>query len=114
MRAAGLCIGLILCSALLFADDHNIDFDRQTDFSAIKTFTLQEGKISSGRPELNNSLVVKKIGDIIRTALMSKGLKETSDRADVIVQFSASGLDYSVGPGGRANAITESAEESRG
>ena len=108
MRVAALSIVLILCSAVLHADDHTIDFDRKTDFSTIKTFTIKPDKINSGRPELNNVLVVKKISDSIRRTLTSKGLKESADSTDVVVEFVASGLDYSKGPGGRANAIDAS------
>lgn len=114
MRIAALALGLVLRSAELVADDHNIDFDSQTDFSKIKTFTIRPGRINSGRPELNNALVLKKIGDSIRAVLTSRGLKETADRPDVVVEFGASGLDYSVGPGGRASAIGASRGDDRG
>ena len=108
MRVAILSVALMLCSALFLADDHNVDFDKATDFSKFKSFTIREGKINSGRPQLNNSLVIRKIGDAIRTALTSRGLTETSTKPDVIVEFSGSGLEYAVGPGGRANVVGES------
>jgi hypothetical protein len=115
--AAFSVIVLILCSAVvLVADDHNVDFDKSVDFSKVNTFTIRPGKISSGRAELNNSLVNKKITDTIRTALTAKGMKETSERPDVTVEFSATGIDYAIGPGRRANQVGASRppEERRG
>ena len=105
MRVAALSVGLILCSALLFADDRNVDFDSQVDFSKIKTFKIRDGKVDSSRPELNNSLVLSKIKDAIRAALTSRGLKETSDRPDVSVDFNVSDTEFSVGPFGVARPI---------
>src|SRR6185503_11244742 len=83
-----------------FADHHNIDFDRHTDFSKVKTFAIREGKGDSSQPELNNSLVVKKIGDAIRTQLVSKGLKETFNSPDVVVDYSVTGEDFAEQRGG--------------
>ena len=41
-------------------------------------------------------------------ALLSKGLMEDAAQPDVIVEFTASGVDYNVGPGGIANPINAS------
>ena len=86
-RSAAISLGLILISATLFAADHNVDFDRQVDFSKIKTFKFRSSKIAIQRPEINNAIVVAKITDAVRTTLASKGLKETTERADVVVDF---------------------------
>jgi len=92
-------------STVVFADDHTVEFDKNGDFSKFKTFAVREGKISSGRHELNNPLVARKTADAIRVSLTSKGLTENSNQPDVIVEFKASGLDYTIGPGGRASVI---------
>src|SRR5262245_39533210 len=102
MRIAPLVTGLMLCSVLLFADELNVDFDRHTDFSTLKTFALREGKVNSANPELNNALVVRKIGDAIREGLIAKGLKETASNPDIIVDYSITGLDFSETRGGPA------------
>jgi hypothetical protein len=95
-------------ATVMFADDHTVEFDKNGDFSKLRTFAVREGKISSGRQELNNSLVVRKTSDAIRASLTSRGLTESSSQPDVIVEFSASGRDYTIGPGGRASVIDES------
>jgi hypothetical protein len=107
IRRSALLAGILLCSSLLFADDHNVDFDLHVDFSKIKTFTIRQGKIDSPRPELKNALVQRRMADAIRASLTSKGLKETADRPNVTVEFSVSHVDYSVGPFGVARPIGE-------
>jgi hypothetical protein len=82
---------LLFTSTLLRADDHNVDLDKDVDFSKLKSFMIRPGRIDSGRQELNNSIVMKKIVDAVRTALLSKGLTEASTQPDVIVDFLASG-----------------------
>jgi hypothetical protein len=108
MRFTALLLGLVLSPGLLLADDHNIDFDHHTDFKTLKSFALHEGKVDSARPELNNPLVVKKVGEVIRTSLKAKGLKETSDRPDVLVDYSITGIDFHSGRGGRRGPTVES------
>jgi hypothetical protein len=100
MRVAALSLGLILSAALLFADDRTVDFDRHTDFTTLKTFALREGKVNSPEPELNNTLLLKKIADAIRMELTSRRLKETLNNPDVIVDFNITGQDFTEGRGG--------------
>jgi hypothetical protein len=95
MKAISILAGLILCSSLLLADDQHIDFDEKVDFSSLKTFAIRDAKINSQKPEFNNRLFVQKIGEAIRLELTAKGLKETADRPDILVNFSLSGKDYS-------------------
>ena len=108
MKTTVLLAALLLTSALARADDHNVDLDKSTDFSKLKSFMIQPGKIDSSRQELNNAIVLGKITDAIRTTLLSKGLMEVAARPDVTVEFTASGVDYNVGPGGIANPINAS------
>jgi len=99
---------LVLCSGSLRADDYNVDLDKSVDYSKLKTFLIRPGKMDSGRQELNNSLVLKKITDSIRAVLLSKGLTEVTAQPNVIVEFTVSGADYYVGPGGIARPIAAS------
>jgi hypothetical protein len=46
------------------------------------------------------------IADAARTALGSKGLKEVADSADLVVDYTVTGVDYGIGPFGRPNVIT--------
>ena len=95
-RFAGIPAVLILCSILLSADDRHVDFDVHTDFSKIKTFAIHQPTIDSQRPELNNSLFARKLGDAVRDALASRGLKESADHPDIFADYMVAGKDYSV------------------
>ena len=106
MRGVAVLAGLVLCSTLVSADERHVDFDLHFDFSKVKTFTIREGRIDSARSELNNAIVQTKVTDAIRAALASRGLKETSSRPDVVVEFRVSHVDYSVGPFGVARPIS--------
>lgn len=105
MRTAILVIAVVLSAAVLRADDHTVLFDDDADFSSFKTFTVANGTVRSERPELNSPLVIKKLGDAVRTALTSAGLKETATRGDLMATVIVSAVDYGIGPGGRANPI---------
>jgi hypothetical protein len=98
-----LAIGLAFsCTMLLSADDRNVDFDHHTDFSTLKSFALRDGKVNSPSPELNNPLLVRKIGDAIRAMLVAKGLRETAQDPDLFVDYSIAGEDFSAQRGGPA------------
>lgn len=95
-RLAALSIGsLLLSSVCLAADDLTVQHDPRADLSAFKTFALRGGKIASARPELDNPLVVKKLRTTIRTALVARGLTETTGSADLLVDFAFTGEDFS-------------------
>jgi len=96
MRAIVLSIGLTcLCAIAASADDRHVDFDQHTDFSTLKSFALHEGKVNSASPELNNPLLVRKVGDAIRAVLVSKGLTERSVDPDLIVDYAIAGEEFS-------------------
>jgi hypothetical protein len=105
VRAATVVIALLLASAVLAADDRTVLFDDEVNFSSFKTFTLHDGTVSSQRPELKSSITRKKLSDAIRGALTARGLKETADPADLLVEHSVNAVDYGIGPFGRANPI---------
>src|SRR5262245_46490085 len=93
LKNTGLLAGLLLTPGLARATDNNVIIDKSTDFSKLKSFTIQPGKIDSSRQELNNAIVLGKITDAIRMTLLSKGLMEVTARPDVAVEFTASGVD---------------------
>jgi hypothetical protein len=105
MRLAAMSVCVIVFSVVLLADDQHIETDDDFDYSRIKTFNIRTGKINNSRPELNNQIVTGKIREVVRTVLASKGLKESSDRPDMFVDFEVDGVDWSVGPFGRASPI---------
>jgi hypothetical protein len=69
------------------ADDRHVEADPKTNFSAFKTFLLNDGVASSGRPEINNKLTLKSIEDAIRQSLTSRGLREDRSQPDIVVGF---------------------------
>src|SRR5262249_19661056 len=99
MKLTAILTGLCVCT-VLYADEHNVDFDPHTDFSIFKTFALHEAKVNSPRPELNNPLVARKIGDTIRAELIAKGLKETPASPDLLVDYGITGEEYAAQRGG--------------
>ena len=105
MRFAALSICVIVFSGVLLADDQHIETDDNFDYSRIKSFTLRTGKINNSRPELNNQIVTGRIREAVLAVLTSKGLKESSDRPDMFVDFEVDGVDWKVGPFGRASPI---------
>ena len=106
MRAlAWCCLVVALSAAVLLADDHSIIFDEDVDFSIFKTFAMREGRVTSERPELNFPAAQRTLAEAIRTSLTARGLKEVADKADLYVEHSVAGVDYGIGPAGRANVI---------
>jgi hypothetical protein len=85
------------CAVPVAGDDLSIQVDPRADFSTFRTFALRNGKINSPRPELDNPLFVKKLGTTIRTALVAKGLKETTTSPDLLVDYTLTGEDISIG-----------------
>jgi Domain of unknown function (DUF4136) len=106
MRRIGMaCVVLALSSAVLLADDHSVIFDEEVDFSTFKTFAVHEGHMASERPELNFPAVMKTLDAAIRSALTASDLKEVTNRPDLVVEYSVTGVDYGIGPFGRANVL---------
>src|SRR5689334_13588234 len=93
MRLMPVLPVLVLAVPLLLADDRNIDFDAEANFSAYKTFTIREGQLAVQKAELSGPLVRKKIEDSIRTQLTGKGLKEAESQADLVVTFRLGAAD---------------------
>jgi hypothetical protein len=86
---------VLLLGVAISADEQSIVFDDKTDFAKLRTFAIGEGKCDSARPELNNPLYMKKLAETIRTALAAKGLKETADNPDIVVNYHIDGVEVS-------------------
>lgn len=109
----------IACTVLalsvgLGADDHTVLFDEDVNFAAFGTFSLGQGRMTSTRPELNFPAVMASMTVRIRATLAGKGLKEVPDRPDLRVEYSVTGVDFSIGPFGRPNAIRPGGRGGRG
>jgi hypothetical protein len=92
-----LLAGLMFsATALAQSDSQNINFDDKTDFSKIKTFRVREGMATTEKPEINNTLFLKNLGIAIREELLKKGLKETADKPDILVDYRVDGTEFSV------------------
>ena len=88
MKTAAALALLLLSTPSLVADSHHVEVDARVDFSAFKTFVIHDGRASSRNAEINNTVLLTKIQDTIRTGLVTAGLKEASDAADLVVTFS--------------------------
>lgn len=100
MRATVLALCVIAVAgsaAILRADDLSTTMAPGADFTAFKTFTVHDGTVDSGRPELDNPLFVKKLVKTIRAALEARGLTHAMAQPDLIVDFTLTGEDFAVG-----------------
>src|SRR5262245_6056475 len=105
MRSTMLVMAMLIAVVELAADDRSVTFDKGTDFAPLTTFLVRDVRVTSSRPELDNALFAMQVHDAIRDALTAKGLKETATRPQLVVDSTVTGMDYSVGPAGRANPI---------
>lgn len=105
-------LAILLLAPILAADTHHIEVDDKADFSAFKTFVVRDGLATSRRAEINNTLLLTKIQDAIRTGLSAKGLHETPDRPDLIVTFNLAeqGQRGVVGRGIRNSQVVTTSE----
>lgn len=76
---------LLSVAASLVAQKVSVEFDAGTDFSAFKTYTLREVKLTSANPALNSDLVKKAITAELEKALAAKRLTPLPANADVEV-----------------------------
>ena len=104
-RLSAVVAGLVLSSVCLVADDLSVVVDPRADLSLFKTFVVRKGKIDSPRPELDNPLFVKKLTSVIRAALAAKGLTESTDRPDLVVGYTVTGEDVSMGAPSAARGL---------
>jgi len=97
-RLSAACVALVLAwVSVTAADDLSVSVDPKANLSVFRTFALHSGKIDSPRPELDNPLFVKKMSTTIRAALTARGLKETADHPDLLVDYTVTGEDFSMG-----------------
>ena len=90
-----LVLGGFLCvTAVVVADESSVQADPTVDFSTLRTFSFRAQQIHSRREELDNPLFLKKLATAIRQGLIAKGLTETRDRPDVLVDFTIAGEDF--------------------
>ncbi len=82
--------------------DQVVDFDHQIDFSTIRTFAIRNTAMGIDRPETSNSIVITHTTEVIRAALLARGLQETAQGADVLIDWQVRGQGMFIGPGGQA------------
>lgn len=104
-----VCVMLMVCVAVIVADESSVQFDEKTSFSVLRTFFVRAQQIESRRVELDNPLFLKMLTTAIRRSLVAKGLVETRDRPDLVVDFTVTGEEFGdaqrkllrgAGPGG--------------
>jgi hypothetical protein len=79
MRRLALAGALALACAPAFAQDVKTDFDKDANFSTIKTFALKIGT------SWNNQISEKRISDEIAQTLTEKGWKQVDANPDALV-----------------------------
>jgi hypothetical protein len=104
MRSAILLLILAAISPAVVADDYIVDFDRQFEFSTIRTFAFRNASVTVNRPELKNQVVMDGTTAFIRSVLVSRGLRESPDNPDVLVDWEVFGQGFAVNEWGRAIA----------
>jgi hypothetical protein len=87
------CVALLAGAAAFVGDDMNVQADPKANFASFRTFTLRDASITSERPELDNRLFEKKLGNTIRAALVERGLKEVQSNPDLIIDYSVTNED---------------------
>src|SRR5262249_1490769 len=87
VKLVSFALTFFLIAPVLIADDRNVDYDPQADFSKYKTFMFREGEILTKAPDLNSPLVRKKIDAAIRAQLVAKGLREVESQGDLVVTY---------------------------
>jgi len=97
-RFGSILLGALLLAGVATAGEagHDISFDANTDFRALRSFAIGEGQTTSRffQPEIDNRLFLQRMRSSIRTVLTAKGLKETADRPDLSVAFHVVNADY--------------------
>jgi hypothetical protein len=78
-RIATTAAALVLAGAPAFAQDVKTDWDKEADFSKIKTFSLKIGT------SWNNPISEKRITDEIAQTLTEKGWKQVEAEPDALV-----------------------------
>lgn len=84
MKFLQLCF--VVSAGLMWADERNVDFDKETDFSKYRTYSLRGGKNTSKDPELNSPIVNKRIEEALRAQFAAKGMEE-GQRPDLLVSW---------------------------
>ena len=79
MRKLALVAALAFTAAAASAQDVKTDFDKDADFSRIKTFTLKIGT------SWNNQISEKRISEEIAQTLTEKGWKRVGENPDALV-----------------------------
>jgi hypothetical protein len=102
MRSALLVAALALFSPAIAAGDHIVDYDRTVDFSGVMTFAVRAARVGIDRPEISNPLVKDRATDAIRKALVSRGLREVGEGADLLVDWTITGQGMFINEWGRA------------
>ena len=77
---------MLLATSLLLADDRNIDFDKELNFTTFRTYSLRKGVIKAQGPDLDSSIVKGRIDAAIRAQFAAKGMEE-GERPDLIVTW---------------------------
>ena len=74
-----LAVGLMVGCATIY--DVKYDYDKQTDFAALKTYDWMEVPAEAGM----DTLTIERIKAAVNAELMAKGLRQTSENPDFLI-----------------------------
>lgn len=80
LMAAAIAVGLLV-PAIAFAQKTSFDFDKNTDFTKYKTYSLKDGT------PVGDALIDKRIIDAIHLELAAKGLTRNDAAPDLAVVY---------------------------
>lgn len=96
-----LAMLLALCATAGSAADYIVDRDHEVDFSTFRTFAIRNTAMGIDRPETRNPIVMARTTEVIRAALVARGLRETAEGAELLVDWQVRGQGMFIGPGGQ-------------
>jgi hypothetical protein len=92
---------LVLCAMTSSAADYIVDRDQEVNFSTFSTFAIRNTTMGIDRPETRNPIVIARTTEQIRAVLVGRGLRETAEGADLVVDWQVRGQGMFIGPGGQ-------------
>ena len=87
-RGAAFCASLLLVAAPTLAGDIHVDFDKEFDFSTIRTYAWKDDpktSLSEDNPPLHARVV-----EVVDARLYRGGIKKTESEPDIYVSYRVS------------------------
>lgn len=80
-------IAVLIAAPVAFAQKIHTEFDPTADFTRFKTFAIRQAQSRVKKNPLETDAVKSRIETELRSRLASKGLKENTDKPDLVVSY---------------------------